>query len=1527
VFSDEETGPLVVLRAHGYFQVVGSGPSPASGGSVTISLTCGIDSGTATFKFLPSITLTPSIGNKTNSFLTHSSITVVGTGFASNAATCSISGTPVNASSVHCGPIIAGSFTGSFEVPYSPAPADGNYTVTVVPDWGPSATAVFRSTAPRAVALTLSSSRQLPANYNAVPQITVPLGYGSVFVTGAGFPSNHGCTLASSPGLVFSATSCFINGAGAVTASFTVDPTTTPASYSITVTDSVAGVSASTGSFLVVASAPAISLSSANGAAGKSINITGTAAFSALDGGPCSISSNPSQLIGLDSSPFCLIYPNNGTLLGYLSEGVGTRFVVSSSAPGQAYTVNVVGSHGDTSGNQPFSVTAAVTATPPQGRPPLGSLPGDTITVSGTGYSPTDTGTPACTISGSGGGVLTVSSTMCSVDPSTGILTATFVVGVNSVFLSGGYTLTVMGSGGDSAMVPVKFFVQPRLSLAPAFGPATTTVAVSGTGFANGGGAACFESTDNVGGTLVGGTPPKAFTCMDSTNGGVSGFFTVSGSVPDATYMITVQGVSASDFASASFRKGVTTSTTTATHPTITLNPISGARGTIVQVTGSGFNSGDVCPGTISSSPPGLIGGFTCSSMSNGQLAGSFTAQNVAPGTYFVTYTGSASDSATASFTVTSPTIVETLTPNSGPVATPVAVTGSGFASTDTCGTVMVSSSPPGLISSFACSSFSGGSLTASFTVAAGSLPGVYIVTVNGGDGLGDIAQAIFTVTTSTPTITLSSSAAPSATIVTIAGSGFNPSDTCSGASITGSIGGLVTAASCSMSNGHIVAASFTVGGVAKASYTIAVTGSMGDFAQAPFTVTTTGSAFISILPPSGRSGASISVSGQIANASGTTCSISGTPVGQASCITTGSTMYTGHTTLSFTGTFAVATSSPGPYLVTVTGGNSSVSGIFTVIGATISLTPPSGAIGITVSISGSGFSSTDTSCTVTSSSLVTNGVCTINSSTGTATGSFLVNVANVAPGPYLVTVTGSPASDVAQATFSVLSGPKITLSPASGTPGTSVTVTGTGFLPADASCSISGTGVQTPACSIVPGSGTPVGSFLISAVAPGSYTITLSGGGGDSAQAIFTVTTSIPTLTFTASGDGYPGQTIPFLATGLIGTDTGCSVTGTNSPDGSTVVGAATCSISTGTAKGTFTVDSLATDEGPAAYTVTVTGTPGGDTVSALFTVIPNITLTPANGVSGTPVAMSGSGFGSKTFSCSPPGLLTSAPGGLFAASPAPTCQYLLNILPSNGQVAGTFTVKSGAPAGTYVVTATDSFGDAASATFTVGTPVAQVTISPNAILPPTSGSVTVGITGSGFNGGDGGVGGCTVTVAAPLTGTCTISGGTAGGYVTVPANPPTGFYLVTITGNLGDFASNYLFVGGVTTISASTTYTTSTSTTGTSTTTTTFTTMTSTSLTTTTYSTTGLSTQSFFQTTVTTVSGLTTTTISALTTTFQTSTATRTVTTTITTSGPILAMQQHMQVASPPAVPDSLGLLALLIIVVPMLFRRLFA
>jgi len=172
---------------------------------------------------------------------------------------------------------------------------------------------------------------------------------------------------------------------------------------------------------------------------------------------------------------------------------------------------------------------------------------------------------------------------------------------------------------------------------------------------------------------------------------------------------------------------------------------------------------------------------------------------------------------------------------------------------------------------------------------------------------------------------------------------------------------------------------------------------------------------------------------------------------------------------------------------------------------AVIYLAPSTGRVGTSVSVSGTGFLATDTTCTL-SSSAISSTAC-IMSSEG-LTGGF--TIANVPPGAYVVEAMGDQ-DDIAQALLNVNGAAQLGLSPATGQPGTQISIVASGFLPNDATCSISSVpaGVilaGTSACVIPSGTGTPTGGFTVGNALPGQYVIVVTGDQGDSAQAILNI-------------------------------------------------------------------------------------------------------------------------------------------------------------------------------------------------------------------------------------------------------------------------------------------------------------------------------------------------------------------------------------------------------------------------------------
>ena len=255
-----------------------------------------------------------------------------------------------------------------------------------------------------------------------------------------------------------------------------------------------------------------------------------------------------------------------------------------------------------------------------------------------------------------------------------------------------------------------------------------------------------------------------------------------------------------------------------------------------------------------------------------------------------------------------------------------------------------------------------------------------------------------------------------------------------------------------------------------------------------------------------------------------------------------------------------------------------------------ISLSPSSASVGATVYVSGANFSATDSACTLSGSAVGAPSSCML--SKGSVLGSFVV--ANIAAGSYPVKVTGNQVADFASATLTVSGSSNslsISLSTISAAVGTGVQVSGSGFSASDTSCSLSGTVVSLPTCSVYPG-GSLVGEFLVANVTIGSYTITATGTpAGDHAATSFTVSGGLPTITLNPTSAS-AGSTVQVSGSGFSLGDIDCSLTG-----GGAIV-SETCSVSGGTITASFRVANAPVGS----YSIAVTGSPDNDVASTNF-------------------------------------------------------------------------------------------------------------------------------------------------------------------------------------------------------------------------------------------------------------------------------------------------------------------------------------
>jgi hypothetical protein len=201
------------------------------------------------------------------------------------------------------------------------------------------------------------------------------------------------------------------------------------------------------------------------------------------------------------------------------------------------------------------------------------------------------------------------------------------------------------------------------------------------------------------------------------------------------------------------------TATTTLLVPSVSLSPSFGSVGLTVDVSGSGFSTGDTgC--SISGS---VVASQTCS-VSAGALSAftAFTVADVVEGSYSVTVTGMPTgDSASTSFTVIASTPTVALSPSSAQPGMTVSVVGYGFNSADTTCTFTtpaVASSPASTCSVV------NGALIGSFVVA-NVASGIYSITVIGSPGA-DSVSVSFTVNAASTSQTSTSSSASSTTML-----------------------------------------------------------------------------------------------------------------------------------------------------------------------------------------------------------------------------------------------------------------------------------------------------------------------------------------------------------------------------------------------------------------------------------------------------------------------------------------------------------------------------------------------------------------------------------------------------------------------------------------------------------------------------------------------------------------------------------------------------------------------------------------
>lgn len=353
----------------------------------------------------------------------------------------------------------------------------------------------------------------------------------------------------------------------------------------------------------------------------------------------------------------------------------------------------------------------------------------------------------------------------------------------------------------------------------------------------------------------------------------------------------------------------------------------------------------------------------------------------------------------------------------------------------------------------------------------------------------------------------------------------------------------------------------------------------------------------------------------------GTTVTISGLAVGSYSVKWDAVGVKSG--TLSGAGSvsFTVPDTAGGSHIVTVDNptGTQVLSATFSVL-PSISISPVSGVVGDEVTISGTGFSVAENSIVVTLDS--TNAKTGITAgNTGSWETTFSLPAA--AKGSHTVGASGQTthAGDVAGVTVTI--NPEISVIPASGNVGTSVTANGSGFGKSESGIQVTydGKSVATGVSADTKGSWS--GTFTIPNSTKGGHTIDAMGAS--------TTADEVPDLTFIVSSavtikpaSGSVGDAVTVAGCGFGGNESGITIT----LDGNTIKSDITAN-SEGCWNSSMTIpDVIGGNHIVDAFGSSTTASEVADTK---MVVLSKISLEPAEGNVGGSIAINGSGFGAN--------------------------------------------------------------------------------------------------------------------------------------------------------------------------------------------------------------------------------------------------------------------------------------------------------
>ncbi len=282
-----------------------------------------------------------------------------------------------------------------------------------------------------------------------------------------------------------------------------------------------------------------------------------------------------------------------------------------------------------------------------------------------------------------------------------------------------------------------------------------------------------------------------------------------------------------------------------------------------------------------------------------------------------------------------------------------------------------------------------------------------------------------------------------------------------------------------------------------------------------------------------------------------------------------------------------------------------------------ITLSAYTGTTGTTISIYGSGFTASDSAIEVTFDSIsVKSGI--QSNTNGYFSSSFIVP--STSSGSHTVTASDS-AGVQSTHSFTSTSNAIITLNKTTGTVGSSLTVSGTGFAPSESNVVVTYDSNLIGTSTTATSTGSWSITFNIPASTGGSHTIDASGDSTPSSAVTNKTITVTPNLTI-AKTSGPPGTQVLITASGFADSEQGITVTWDSSPIGNQVnagkIGA-----------WTSTITIPASSSGP--HNINASGPTTTAATNQVFTVGAGISLNKTSGTVGTSISVSGAGFGAN--------------------------------------------------------------------------------------------------------------------------------------------------------------------------------------------------------------------------------------------------------------------------------------------------------